>query len=76
MHFQRVSKSIQNQAQNESNFVTLSQISEEVIQTGFRLNQALKKYYEGVSEANSLFAWKGCKYDTIRKQKLYTQLKQ
>ena len=53
----------------------------EIIQTGFRLNQqgkiSLKKYYEGVSKANSLFQLRGyrIKYEGIRKSKLYKQLK-
>ena len=76
----------QNKAENESNFVTLSQIAEqekiEIIQTGFQLQAegkiSLKKYYEStVSEANSLFQSKGysIKYEGIRKSKLYKQLK-
>jgi hypothetical protein len=48
----------QNKAENESNFVTLSQISEEerveIIKKGFQINQqgkiSLKKYYEGTQE--------------------------
>ena len=67
----------QNKAENESNFVTLSQIAEqekiEIIQTGFQLQAegkiSLKKYYEStVSEANSLFQSKGysIKYESIK----------
>jgi hypothetical protein len=58
----------------------LGKISEqeklEIIQTGFQLNEegkiSLKKYYERVSEANSLFQSKGyyIKYGT----KLYKNL--
>ena len=76
--------STQTKAQNESNFITLGNISEqekiEIIETGFRLNQegkiSLKKYYEGTEEY-SLFESKGyqIKYDTIRKNKLYQKLK-
>ena len=74
----------QNKTENESNFVTLHQISEEerveIIQKGFQLNQerkiSLKKYYESTQEF-SLFQSKGyqIKYDTIRKNHLYQQLK-
>ena len=53
----------QEKAQNRLNFITLGMISEqekiEIIQRGFQLQAegkiSLKKYYEGVSEANSLF---------------------
>jgi len=74
----------QKQAQNEQNFITLSQILEEekieIIQTGFRLNQqgklSLKEYYESTQE-HSLFQFKGysIKYESIRRTKLYKQLK-
>jgi hypothetical protein len=77
--------STQNKAQKKSNFVPLSQISKEekidIIQTGFRLNQegkiSLKKYYEAAGEY-SLFQWKGysIKYESIRRTKLYQQLKE
>lgn len=52
----------------------------EIIQTGFRLNQegkiSLKKYYES-TDLGSLFQHKGytIKYEAIRKNKLYQQLK-
>jgi hypothetical protein len=70
---------------NEQNFITLRQIPDqekiEIIKLGFQ-HQAeskisLKKYYEGVSEANSLFQLKGysIKYEAIRKNKLYQQFK-
>jgi hypothetical protein len=75
----------QEKAQNRVNFITLGTISEqekiEIIQTGFQLQAegkiSLKKYYEGVSEANSLFQSKGysIKYESIRRTKLYQQLK-
>ena len=68
---------------NGSNFITLGRIPEqEIIQRGFQLQAegkiSLKKYYEGVSEANSLFQLKGyrIKYEAIRKNKFYQQLKQ
>ena len=74
----------QKQAQNEQNFITLSQILEEekieIIQTGFRFNQqgklSLKEYYESTQE-HSLFQFKGysIKYESIRRTKLYKQLK-
>jgi hypothetical protein len=66
------------------NFVILSKISEEdkneILQTGFRLNQegkiSLKKYYEGTGEY-SLFESKrySIKYESIGRTKLYQQLK-
>ena len=75
----------QKQMENESNFKTLGKISEEerieIIQTGFQLNQegkiSLKKYYEGTEEY-SLFQLRGysIKYESIRRTKLYQQLKQ
>ena len=74
----------QAKAQTEHNFITLGKISEqekvEIIKLGFQLNQdekiSLKKYYEEKGEF-TLFEWKGyqIKYDTIRKTKLYQQLK-
>ena len=74
----------QKQAQNGNNFITLGKITEEekikIIQTGFQLqNQgkiSLKKYYETTQEY-SLFQLKGysIKYETIRRTKLYQQLK-
>jgi len=75
----------QNKAENKSNFVTLSQISEEerveIIKKGFQLQAegkiSLKKYYES-TDSNSLFQLKGyrIKYEAIRKNKFYQQLKQ
>ena len=69
---------------NEQNFITLSNLSEdqkiEIIKLGFQLNQqgkiSLKKYYETTQEY-SLFQFKGysIKYETIRRTKLYQQLK-
>ena len=53
----------------------------EIIQLGFQLNQqgkiSLKKYYES-KDSNSLFQLKGyqIKYETIRRTKLYQQLKE
>ena len=71
--------------QNKSNFVTLSQISEEerveIIKKGFQLQAegklSLKKYYES-TDSNSLFQLQGyrIKYEAIRKNKFYQQLKQ
>ena len=68
----------------QQNFITLSQISEpekiEIIQTGFQRQAegriSLKKYYEGTEEY-SLFQFKGysIKYESIRRTKLYQQLK-
>ena len=70
---------------NQHNFITLSNLSEdekiEIIKTGFKLNQegkiSLKKYYESTQE-HSLFHSKGyqIKYETIRRTKLYQQLKE
>ena len=67
-------------------WLRLSNLSEddkiEIIKAGFQLQSqgkiSLKKYYEGVSEANSLFQLKGysIKYETIRRTKLYQQLKE
>jgi hypothetical protein len=77
-------KSNKNQTQKQPNFIIFSQISEqersEIIQTGFRLNQerkiSLKKYYES-TDPYSLFKLKGysIKYESIRRTKLYQQLK-
>ena len=68
----------------QHNFKTLARIPEEerieIIQTGFRLNQegkiSLKKYYES-TDPYSLFKRKGysIKYESIRRTKLYQQLK-
>ena len=70
---------------NQHNFITLSNLSEdekiEIIKTGFKLNQegkiSLKKYYES-TQKHSLFHSKGyqIKYKTIRRSKLYQQLKE
>jgi len=67
-----------------ANFTTLSKISEEekieIIKLGFQLQNegkiSLKKYYEG-TETDSLFQLKGysIKYESIRRTKLYQQLK-
>ena len=69
---------------NGSNFITLGRIPEqeriEIIQRGFQLQAegkiSLKKYYEG-TETDSLFQLKGypIKYEAIRKNKFYQQLK-
>lgn len=69
---------------DEPNFITLATISEEdklgIIKNGFQLYQegkiSLKKYYESRQEY-SLFQFKGynIKYEAIRKNKLYKQLK-
>jgi hypothetical protein len=69
---------------SEANFITLGKISEEdkieIIKLGFQLNQegkiSLKKYYESTQEY-SLFQLKEyfIKYDSIRRAKLYQQLK-
>ena len=74
-----------NTTQNGPIFVTLGTIPEqeriEIIKTGFRLNQegkiSLKKYYES-KDPNSLFQLKGysIKYETIRRTKLYQNLKE
>jgi hypothetical protein len=71
-------------ALNRQNFVTLGNIPEEeqikIIKTGFQLQAegkiSLKKYYES-TDSNSLFQLKGyrIKYEAIRKNKLYQQLK-
>ena len=75
----------QSKAQNQPNFITLGKISEEekieIIKLGFQLqNQgkiSLKKYYES-TDPDSLFQLKGyrIKYEAIRKNKFYQQLKQ
>ncbi len=69
---------------NRSNFITLSQIPDqekiEIIKTGFQLQAegkiSLKKYYEN-TDPNSLVQSKGysIKYESIRRTKLYQQLK-
>ena len=74
----------QNQAQNRANFKTLAKIPEkekiEIIKLGFQLQSeekiSLKKYYESIQEY-SLFQLKGynIKYESIRRTKLYQQLK-
>ena len=68
------------------NFITLSQVPEdqqtEIIQLGFQRQAegkiSLKKYYESFTEPNSLFQFKGysIKYESIRTNKLYQQLKE
>lgn len=68
----------------EPNFITLGTLSEnekiEIIKLGFQLQAegkiSLKKYYES-KDPNSLFQLKGysIKYETIRRTKLYQQLK-
>ncbi len=70
---------------NGSNFITLGRIPEqeqkEIIKTGFQLQAegkiSLKKYYES-KDQYSLFQWKrySLKYEAIRKNKLYQQLKE
>ncbi len=70
---------------NRSNFITLGRIPEqeriEIIQRGFQLQAegklSLKKYYES-TDPYSLFQLKGysIKYEAIRKNKLYQQLKE
>ena len=74
----------QSKAQNQPNFITLGKISDqekiEIIKLGFQLQAegklSLKKYYES-TDSNSLFQLKGysIKYEAIRKNKLYQQLK-
>jgi len=74
----------QKKALNGSNFITLGRIPEEerieIIQRGFQLQAegkiSLKKYYESAEEY-SLFQLKGynLKYDGVRKNKFYKQLK-
>jgi len=70
---------------SEANFITLARIPEEqkieIIKTGFQRQAegkiSLKKYYEG-TETHSLFQLKGysIKYESIRRTKLYQQLKE
>jgi len=72
-------------APNSLNFITLGNLSEdekiEIIQTGFQLQAqgkiSLKKYYE-TTYPNSLFQLKGynIKYESIRRTKLYQNLKE
>ena len=74
----------QNKAPNRSNFITLGNIPEEekieIIKSGFQLQAegkiSLKKYYESTDQY-SLFQLKEyqIKYETIRRTKLYQQLK-
>ena len=74
----------QEKSLNETNFVTLGNISEqeriEIIKTGFQRQAegkiSLKKYYESTQEY-SVFQFKGyqIKYETIRRTKLYQNLK-
>ena len=73
-----------NQSQNEHNFMTLGKIPEEekieIIKLGFQLQSedkiALKNYYQSTDQ-NSLFQLKAysLKYESIRKTKLYQDLK-
>jgi len=82
--FKTLSHNVQNEVKNISNFITLSKITEQekikIIQRGFQLNQegkiSLKKYYES-KDPSSLFQLRGykIKYETIRRTKLYQQLK-
>ena len=75
----------QNELQNRANFITLGKILEqekiEIIKLGFQLNQegkiSLKKYYES-TDPYSLFQLKGynIKYESIRRTKLYQNLKE
>ncbi len=70
---------------NEHNFITLGKISDEekikIIKTGFQFQVeskiSLKKYYESTQQ-HSLFQSKGysIKYETVRRTKLYQDLKQ
>lgn len=74
----------QSKAKNIPNFITLSNLSEnekiEIIKTGFQLQAegkiSLKKYYES-TDPDSLVQLRGykIKYETIRRTKLYQQLK-
>ena len=74
----------QEKALNEPNFITLSKITEqeqiEIIQIGFQIQAegkiSLKKYYES-TDPYSLFQLKryNIKYESIRRTKLYQQLK-
>jgi hypothetical protein len=87
-HFQIVKLNLssnQEKALTEPNFIILGKISEEdkieIIQTGFELQAqgkiSLKKYYE-TRYPNSLFQLKGynIKYESIRRTKLYQNLKE
>jgi hypothetical protein len=75
----------QNKAQNGSNLVTLSPISQqervEIIKKGFQLQAegkiSLKKYYESTDQY-SLFQLRGysIKYESIRRTKFYQSLKE
>ena len=70
---------------NHHNFITLANLPQEenieIIKTGFQLQAkriiSLKKYYES-TEPNSLFQLKrySIKYETIRRTKLYQNLKE
>lgn len=70
---------------SKSDFITLKQIPEqervEIIQTGFQRQAegkiSFRKYYEGTEEY-SLFQLKGykIKYESIRRTKLYKNLKE
>jgi hypothetical protein len=74
----------QDKGLNQPNFITLGKISEqervEIIQTGFQRQAegkiSLKKYYES-TQTDSLFQLKGysLKFESIRRTKLYQQLK-
>jgi hypothetical protein len=74
----------QEKALNQTNFITLANLSEqekiEIIQKGFQLQSeriiSLKKYYES-TDPYSLFQSKGyqIKYESIRRTKLYQQFK-
>ena len=87
-HFLIVSSNIssnEEKGRNRPNFVTLGKISDEekikIIKTGFQLQAeqtiSLKKYYES-TQKHSLFQSKGysIKYETVRRTKLYQDLKQ
>jgi hypothetical protein len=80
----RKSSKNQNEVQNGSNFITLGKISEQekiqILQKGFQQQAegkiSLKKYYEGATQY-SLLQLEGysIKYESIRRTKLYQQLK-
>jgi len=82
---QRNISSNQEKGLQEPNFITLGRIPEqeriEIIQRGFQLQAegkiSLKKYYES-TEQYSLFQLKGysIKYETVRRTKLYQNLKE
>lgn len=69
----------------ENHFKALNTIPEqevfEIVKTGFELNQknniSLKDYYEGNNVSNSLLDLKGysIKYETIRRHKIYKNIK-